>query len=105
MGEKGSKHSEAGAAAAAAVVDDLVELGDLRGKKMFGGFGLFCEDTMFAIVDPAGIVFLRADDAIVAGTWLTAWSTTPRRCTATAASTASGSSRGSVTPTSVSARL
>ena len=64
MGEKGSKQSEAASAAAAEIVDDLAVLGDVRSKKRFGGFGVFCEDTMFAIVDPSGRVFMRADDTI-----------------------------------------
>ena len=62
MGEKGSKQTQTGANAAEALVDALGSLGHVTSRKMFGGFGVFCEDTMFALIDPSGATFLRADD-------------------------------------------
>ena len=41
MGEKGAKMTGAAADFAAAVVQDLAPLGDVRERKMFGGFGIF----------------------------------------------------------------
>ncbi|MDH4308693.1 MAG: TfoX/Sxy family protein [Acidimicrobiia bacterium] len=61
MGEQGAKLTEAGRLVAEALVDDLAPLGPVAAKKMFGGHGVFCDGTMFAIVDSAGTVFLRDD--------------------------------------------
>ncbi len=63
MGEKGAKQSAAGADMAARLLDELAPLGDVTTKKMFGGYGMFEDGVMFAIVDSAGDAFLRADDA------------------------------------------
>jgi DNA transformation protein len=49
-------------AIAAALVEDLAALGDVHGRKMFGGFGIFCDGVMFALVDPVGGCFLRIPD-------------------------------------------
>lgn len=62
MGEKGARRSAAGAEAVEGLVDDLQPLGDVEPKKMFGGYGVFLDGTMFALVDSAGGVFLRGDD-------------------------------------------
>jgi DNA transformation protein len=35
-------------------------LGDISSKKMFGGYGVFEEGKMFALVNSAGGVFLKA---------------------------------------------
>ena len=61
MGEKGSKQTPAGAEAAEVLVDVLAPLGHVTSREMFGGFGVFCEDIMFALIDPSGATFLRAD--------------------------------------------
>ena len=49
------------------VADSLVErlgpLGEVTGKKMFGGYGVFEAGTMFAIVDSRGQFFLKVDDS------------------------------------------
>lgn len=63
MGEKGARQSATGAEMAEWLLDDLASLGDLTTKKMFGGFGVFADGVMFALVDSAGGAFLRADDA------------------------------------------
>lgn len=63
MGVKGAKETEGAATTAEDLVASLAPLGDVRSRKMFGGYGVFAEDTMFAIVDSAGKAFLRADDA------------------------------------------
>ncbi len=63
MGDKGAKQSAAGAAMAERLVDEFAPLGNVNSKKMFGGYGVFADGVMFAIVDSAGDAFLRADDA------------------------------------------
>jgi len=40
----------------------LAMLGDIRAKKMFGGYGIFEEDKMFALIDSTGRVFFKIDD-------------------------------------------
>lgn len=62
MGEKGAKQSAAGADMAERLVDELVPLGDVTARKMFGGFGLFEDGVMFVLIDSAGTAHLRADD-------------------------------------------
>jgi DNA transformation protein len=61
MGEKGAKASQAGADAAARLLDDLQSIGDVASKKMFGGHGIFRDGVMFAMVDADGNEYLRAD--------------------------------------------
>jgi len=63
MGEKGARLTGTAVEVGDAIVDELASLGDVRAKKMFGGVGVFADDIMFVIVDSAGRVFLRADDA------------------------------------------
>jgi DNA transformation protein len=62
MGQKGARQSVAAAEAAVGLVDDLQPLGDVQPKRMFGGYGVFLDGTMFALVDASGGVFLRGDD-------------------------------------------
>lgn len=62
MGEKGAREGPEAGNVAAGLVDDLLPLGAVTSKNMFGGFGLFCDGVMFAIVDSTGEVYLRADD-------------------------------------------
>ena len=62
MGDKGARQSEAGAAMADRLLDELAPLGAVTAKKMFGGYGLFDDGVMFAIVDSTGHPYLRADE-------------------------------------------
>ena len=45
--------------------DNLYPLGEIRLRKMFGGHGIFIEDTMFALVDKPGNIFFKVDDTII----------------------------------------
>ncbi len=47
---------------AASLEDRFAPLGDVRAKAMFGGFGLFADGVMFALVTKDGTPYLRADD-------------------------------------------
>ncbi len=63
MGEKGAKMTGEAADFAASVVQDLTPLGDVRERKMFGGFGIFEGETMFALIDSAAQLFLKAGES------------------------------------------
>lgn len=43
------------------ILDQLSELGEVRPKKMFGGYGLFHDDLMFGMIASDGFR-LKADD-------------------------------------------
>ena len=59
MGEKGKSMSGAAPPVAEAMVDGFAALGDVSSKKMFGGFGIFADGVMFALVDPGGGAFVK----------------------------------------------
>jgi DNA transformation protein len=67
MGEKGARQSQAGSAMAEQLLDELAPLGAVTAKKMFGGYGVFADGVMFALVDSAGRAHLRADEATAPG--------------------------------------
>lgn len=62
MGQKGSKLSEASTEAAESFVKRLAPLGDIKSRKMFGGYGIFHNGTMFALVDSHGTICLKVTD-------------------------------------------
>ncbi len=43
------------------LLDSLRPLGDLRAKAMFGGYGLYADETFFAIVDE-DVAYFRVSD-------------------------------------------
>ena len=61
MGEKGARQSDQAAETAQGLVDDLLSLGEVTSKKMFGGFGIFESGLMFALVDSEGSAVSRVD--------------------------------------------
>ncbi|MCJ7734766.1 MAG: TfoX/Sxy family protein [Anaerolineales bacterium] len=63
MGEKGDLIINLSTMAAEEFQDKVGGLGPIRIKKMFGGYGVFEDDTMFALVDKNGIIFLKAYDS------------------------------------------
>jgi DNA transformation protein len=65
MGNKGSTEKEASSAAAEGLKHKLSSLGDIRLRKMFGGYGVFEQDKMFALVDREGSIFFKADETII----------------------------------------
>ncbi|MBM3115905.1 TfoX/Sxy family protein [Jeongeupia naejangsanensis] len=42
------------------LIDELAPLGTIRARSMFGGWGLYCEELFFAIVDD-DVLYLKAD--------------------------------------------
>ncbi len=60
MGKRGANFNPAVESAASSLIEALSECGDVSGRRMFGGVGVFCGGTMFGIVDSTGAIFLRA---------------------------------------------
>ena len=46
----------------AALIKLCAPLGAVTGKAMFGGLGVFCEGSMFALITRAGELYFKADD-------------------------------------------
>lgn len=44
------------------VVENLISLGNVKAKRMFGGCGIFCDGLMFALVHD-DILYLKVDNA------------------------------------------
>ncbi len=42
------------------LLDQLTQLGDVRAKRMFGGYGLYCDGWFFALVAD-DVLYLKAD--------------------------------------------
>ena len=41
----------------------MAVLGNVTSRKMFGGYGVYADGVMFALIDPDGGLFLRADES------------------------------------------
>ncbi len=63
MGKKGDRLTAKSTLVAEDFVRRLAPLGEVSGKKMFGGFGIFESGTMFALVGSSGQLFLKVDDS------------------------------------------
>jgi DNA transformation protein len=63
MGEKGAKLTTDSSQAAEDIQKRLAGLGSIRTKKMFGGYGVFEGDKMFALIDSSGQVFFKVDES------------------------------------------
>lgn len=44
------------------VLELFAPLGDVRSRRMFGGYGIFLNDSMFALITKDEELFLKADD-------------------------------------------
>jgi TfoX/Sxy family transcriptional regulator of competence genes len=64
MGTAGDTEGPTAEQAAAALLDELTGLGDaeVSARKMSGGFGVYADDIMFAMVDSTGTSLLRTGD-------------------------------------------
>ena len=62
MGTKGDKFSQDASLTAELLVSKLESVGGITSKKMFGGFGIFCDGKMFGLVNSKGIAYLKADE-------------------------------------------
>ena len=61
MGTKGDRHTADGARFVESLLPRMAALEDVTSKKMFGGYGIFQDGKMFAIVSSKGELFLKAD--------------------------------------------
>ena len=62
MGKEGAKLTSASGKSAEDVQNRLAGIGAIRVKKMFGGYGIFEGDKMFALIDSSGRLFFKVDD-------------------------------------------
>ena len=65
MGEKGDRLTDQAYQASNNIVETLSGLGKITSKKMFGGYGIFEEKTMFALINSMGEVFFKADESTI----------------------------------------
>ena len=63
MGEKGAKHTGQAASSAQYLELHLKAIEGVTTKKMFGGYGVFCQKKMFAIVNPMGECYLKLNES------------------------------------------
>jgi DNA transformation protein len=63
MGEKGNKTGQESVLTAELLLEKLSQIGGVTSKKMFGGHGIFHDGKMFAIVDPMGQSYLKANES------------------------------------------
>jgi DNA transformation protein len=59
MGTKGVKLNQEAVTQAEALVNDLQPIGPVEAQKMFGGYGVFADSIMFALIDSDGVAHLR----------------------------------------------
>ena len=62
MGQKGAKLTQAATDFSEHVVEKLEPLGQVTCRKMFGGYGIFENSAMFALIDSEGTLFFKISD-------------------------------------------
>ena len=62
MAQKGSKQTKVAYEKGEALMKTLSVVGDVSGRKMFGGFGIFTDDAMFALVSSQGEIHFKVDE-------------------------------------------
>ena len=62
MGIKGNKLSDDASLSVELLKEKLSQISGITSKKMFGGFGVFHEEKMFALVNSKGEMYLKAND-------------------------------------------
>lgn len=63
MGKKGSKLTEETTRVCDQLVCSLSSLGEVVSRKMFGGYGIFENKAMFALVTSEGRAYLKVDQS------------------------------------------
>ena len=61
MGQKGDKHTNEASLSAELLLEKLDAIEGITSKKMFGGYGVFHNEKMFAIIDSKGHAFFKTD--------------------------------------------
>lgn len=64
MGMKGDKLSNDAALSVELFLEKISQISGVTFKKMFGGYGVFQDGKMFALVNSKGEVYLKCDDSI-----------------------------------------
>ena len=64
MGIKGNKLSDDAALSVDLLKEKLGQISGITSKKMFGGFGVFHDSKMFALVNSKGEMYLKIVDSI-----------------------------------------
>ena len=64
MGIKGDHQSKLGYVLAEQMIEKLEPIGEITSKKMFGGYGLFHDETMFGMIDSNGVLFFKGDEEL-----------------------------------------
>ena len=64
MGQKGDKMTSASGITAELVTAKLETIDGLSMKKMFGGYGIFHDGSMFGLIDSKGKMFLKSNETI-----------------------------------------
>ena len=63
MGKKGSKLTKKATEMCQQFIDTLAGIGEITSRKMFGGYGIFENAVMFALVNPEGGIFLKVNES------------------------------------------
>jgi DNA transformation protein len=61
MGQKGAKLTQEATEASEKLVQKLAGLGNVSYRKMFGGYGIFESEAMFALITSKGIIHFKVD--------------------------------------------
>ena len=62
MGIKGDKSGENAALSVQLLQEKLASIEDISTKKMFGGYGVFHDSKMFALVNSSGEIYFKCGD-------------------------------------------
>ncbi len=65
MGEKGARLTDQANKSWMHIVQSLSDLENISSRKMFGGFGIFKDKTMFGLVNSNGVLFFKADNSTI----------------------------------------
>lgn len=63
MGKKDSQKTKAAYEIGEALLKVLSVVGDVNGRKMFGGYGIFTEGAMFVLISKEGDIHFKVDDS------------------------------------------
>lgn len=64
MGVKGIKRTQEADLTCHLLIERLSLIHGITSKKMFGGYGIFHEGKMFALVNSSGNIYLKSDESI-----------------------------------------
>ena len=65
MGAKGDQLTNDASISSDLLIEKLSSIDAITSKKMFGGYGIFHDGKMFALINSTGEIYLKADDTIV----------------------------------------